>query len=176
MEADRGVCILQRPHRDGPPTASFPKDSYKDRLYTTGAAGYPGCKHIAGGIGEEKDFSEVIAHAKRCAAPVEIETRRESWAALPTIRCWLWRIRSWRPSSPAQSRNSSSWQAATAVPKSRNYYTELCQGPSEDAVILTAGCAKYKYQQAEPWRHRRNPPGTGCRPVQRFLFSWSSSP
>lgn len=50
-----------------------PKDSYKDRLYTTGAAGYPGCKHIPGGIGEEKDFSDLIAHAKRCAPPQEIE-------------------------------------------------------------------------------------------------------
>ena len=50
-----------------------PKDSYKERLYTTGAAGYPGCKHIAGGVGTEKDFSALIAHAKRCAPPAEIE-------------------------------------------------------------------------------------------------------
>ena len=42
-----------------------PKDSYKDRLYTTGAAGYPGCKHIPGEIGEQKDFSSLIAHAKK---------------------------------------------------------------------------------------------------------------
>ena len=51
-----------------------PKDSYKDRLYTTGAAGYPGCTHIPGEIGEQKDFSVIIEHAKRCAAPTEIET------------------------------------------------------------------------------------------------------
>ena len=50
-----------------------PKDSYKDRLYTTGAAGYPGCRHIPGGIGEEKDFSAIIEHAKRCAPPEQIE-------------------------------------------------------------------------------------------------------
>ena len=50
-----------------------PKDSYKDRLYTTGAAGYPGCKHIPGDIGEEKDFSGIIEHAKHCAPPAEIE-------------------------------------------------------------------------------------------------------
>ena len=50
-----------------------PKDSYKDRLYTTGAAGYPGCKHIPGGIGEEKDFSALIAQAKICPPPQEIE-------------------------------------------------------------------------------------------------------
>ena len=51
-----------------------PKDSYKDRLYTTGAAGYPGCVHIPGGIGETKDFSALIEHAKRCAPPAELET------------------------------------------------------------------------------------------------------
>ena len=51
-----------------------PKESYRERLYTTGAAGYPGCKHISGGIGEEKDFSELIEHAKRCAPPIGLET------------------------------------------------------------------------------------------------------
>ena len=51
-----------------------PKDSYKDRLYTTGAAGYPGCTHIPGEIGEQKDFSAIIEHAKKCSAPTEIET------------------------------------------------------------------------------------------------------
>lgn len=51
-----------------------PKDSYKHRLYTTGAAGYPGCPHIPGEIGEKKDFSVMIEHARRCPAPTEIET------------------------------------------------------------------------------------------------------
>ena len=51
-----------------------PKDSYKDRLYTTGAAGYPGCTHIPGEIGKRKDFSAIIEHAKRCPAPTEIKT------------------------------------------------------------------------------------------------------
>ncbi len=50
-----------------------PRDSYKDRLYTTGAAGYPGCRHILGEIGEEKDFTGIIEHAKRCTPPVELE-------------------------------------------------------------------------------------------------------
>ena len=50
-----------------------PKDSYKDRLYTTGATGYPGCKHISGEIGEEKDFSSIIEQAKHCTPPEEIE-------------------------------------------------------------------------------------------------------
>ncbi len=71
-----------------------PKDSYKDRLYTTGAAGYPGCKHIAGEIGEKKDFSEIIEQAKHCAAPAEIEQARSS-VVLPTTRCWLWLTPLW---------------------------------------------------------------------------------
>ena len=50
-----------------------PKESYKDRLYTTGAAGFPGCPHIPGGVGEKKDFSALIAHAKKCAPPEELE-------------------------------------------------------------------------------------------------------
>lgn len=50
-----------------------PKDSYKDRLFTTGASGYPGCKHIEGEIGQEKDFSQIIALAKTCRPPEEIE-------------------------------------------------------------------------------------------------------
>ncbi|MEE0986765.1 MAG: hydroxylamine reductase, partial [Succinivibrionaceae bacterium] len=51
-----------------------PKDSYKDRMFTTGAAGYPGVKHIDAPYGEKKDFSEIIELAKKCAAPTEIET------------------------------------------------------------------------------------------------------
>lgn len=51
-----------------------PLESYKDRVYTTGAVGFPGCKHIPGGVGEEKDFSALIAHAKQCPAPTELET------------------------------------------------------------------------------------------------------
>ena len=51
-----------------------PKESYKDRLYTTGMTGFPGCVHIEGDIGEEKDFSRIIEHAKRCAPPEEIES------------------------------------------------------------------------------------------------------
>ncbi|MDZ5038439.1 hydroxylamine reductase, partial [Clostridium perfringens] len=50
-----------------------PRNSYKDRIYTTGAAGFVGCKHIEGVDGAAKDFSEIIEHAKKCQAPVEIE-------------------------------------------------------------------------------------------------------
>src|SRR5690606_3733890 len=51
-----------------------PADSYKDRIYTTGATGFPGVKHIPGEIGDEKDFSEIIALAKKSPAPTELET------------------------------------------------------------------------------------------------------
>ena len=64
-----------------------PLESYKDRVYTTGAVGFPGCKHIPGGVGEEKDFSALIAHAKQNWKQVK------SLAVLLTIRYWLWQIR-----------------------------------------------------------------------------------
>ena len=69
-----------------------PKDSYKDRLYTTGAAGYPGCTYINGGIGGKKDFSVIIQHAKRCEPPTGIE-QGQIVGASPMHRCWRWQIR-----------------------------------------------------------------------------------
>ena len=56
-----------------------PKESYKDRLYTTGATGFPGCKHITGGVGEKKDFSALIEHAKKCAAHRDRDRRDHRW-------------------------------------------------------------------------------------------------
>jgi hydroxylamine reductase (hybrid-cluster protein) len=63
-----------------------PKDSYKDRVYTTSVVGFPGLKHIPDGAeGKSKDFREFIAHAKKCPPPVEIETGK-SWEVLLIIR------------------------------------------------------------------------------------------
>ena len=93
-----------------------PLDSYKGRLYTTGAAGYPGCPHIPGGIGERKDFSALIEHAKRCAPPSRSKQAR-SPAALRTRRCSRWPAKWWTPSEAGPSGNSLSWRAATAAPR-----------------------------------------------------------
>ena len=123
-----------------------PKDSYKDRLYTTGAAGYPGCTHIPGEIGEQKDFSVIIEHAKRCAAPTEIETGELIGGfahaqvlaladqVVDAVKCGA--IKKFVVMAGCDGRA-----------KSREYYTEFAKALPKDAVILTAGCAKYKYNK-----------------------------
>lgn len=123
-----------------------PKDSYKDRLYTTGAAGYPGCKHIPGEIGEEKDFSELIAHAKRCAPPTELEQgeivggfahNQVLALADPIVEA----VKS------GAIKKFVVMAGCDGRAKSRNYYTEFAEALPKDAVILTAGCAKYRYNK-----------------------------
>lgn len=73
-----------------------PKDSYKNRIYTTGAVRYPGCPHIDGVIGETKDFSLLIEQAKHCAPPTELEQEPLSEAS-PMHRYSPWQTRSSMP-------------------------------------------------------------------------------
>ena len=120
------------------------KDSYKDRLFTTGATGYPGCKHIPGEIGEEKDFSEIIALAKTCPAPIEIESGEiiggfahnqvEALADKIVDAVKSGAIKKFVVMSGCDGRM-----------KSRSYYTEFAEALPKDTVILTSGCAKYRY-------------------------------
>ena len=125
-----------------------PKDSYKDRLYTTGAAGYPGCKHIPGGIGEEKDFSDLIAHAKRCAPPQEIEQGEiVGGFAHAQVRALADKIVEAVKSGAI--RKFVVMAGCDGRAKSREYYTEFAKALPQDAVILTAGCAKYKYNKLD---------------------------
>ena len=123
-----------------------PKDSYKARLYTTGAAGYPGCKHISGEIGEEKDFSAIIEQAKHCAAPEEIE-RGEiiGGFAHNQVRALADDIVTAVKSGAI--RKFVVMAGCDGRMKSRNYYTDFAKALPKDTVILTAGCAKYKYNK-----------------------------
>ena len=123
-----------------------PSDSYRDRLYTTGAAGYPGCTHIAGGIGEQKDFSVIIEHAKKCEPPTQIETgeivggfAHEQMAALADQVV--------EAVKSGAIRKFVVMAGCDGRAKSREYYTEFAKALPKDAVILTAGCAKYKYNK-----------------------------
>ncbi len=125
-----------------------PKDSYKDRLYTTGAAGYPGCKHIPGGIGEEKDFSELIEHAKRCAPPTELEQGEIVGGfahnqVLALADAVVGAVKS------GAIKKFVVMAGCDGRAKSRNYYTDFAQALPKDTVILTAGCAKYKYNKLD---------------------------
>jgi len=125
-----------------------PKDSYKDRLYTTGAAGYPGCRHIAGGIGEEKDFSEIIAHAKRCAPPTEIESGEiVGGFAHAQVLALADQVVAAVKSGAIQKFVVMAGCDGRA--RSRSYYTDFARALPKDTVILTAGCAKYRYNKLE---------------------------
>lgn len=123
-----------------------PAASYKNRLWTTGATGFPGCKHIKGGYGEKKDFSAIIEQAQTCPPPTELETgsitggfAHEQVFALaePVVEAVKsGAIRKFVVMAGCDGRH-----------KSRDYYTEFAERLPKDVVILTAGCAKYKYNK-----------------------------
>lgn len=123
-----------------------PKDSYKDRLYTTGAAGYPGCKHFSGEIGEEKDFSAIIEQAKHCAAPEEIE-RGEIIGGFAHNQVLALADDIVTAVKSGAIRKFVVMAGCDGRMKSRNYYTDFAKALPKDTVILTAGCAKYKYNK-----------------------------
>ena len=123
-----------------------PKDSYKDRLYTTGAAGYPGCKHISGEIGEEKDFSAIIEQAKHCAAPEEIE-RGEIIGGFAHNQVLALADDIVTAVKSGAIRKFVVMAGCDGRMKSRNYYTDFAKALPKDTVILTAGCAKYRYNK-----------------------------
>lgn len=125
-----------------------PKDSYRDRLYTTGAAGYPGCRHIPGGIGEEKDFSALIRHAKACQPPQEIE-RGEIVGGFAHAQVLALADQIVEAVTSGAIRKFVVMAGCDGRAKSRNYYTEFAKALPRDAVILTAGCAKYKYNKLD---------------------------
>jgi len=125
-----------------------PKDSYKDRLYTTGAAGYPGCTHIKGEIGASKDFSALIEQAKHCAPPEELEQGEIIGGFAHNQVLSL-------ADSIVEAVKSGAIKKFVVMAgcdgraNSRNYYTDFAKALPKDAVILTAGCAKYKYNKLQ---------------------------
>lgn len=125
-----------------------PKESYKGRLYTTGAVGFPGCSHIEAGPDGRKDFSESIEQAKKCPAPKELETGRIvggfahnqvlSLADQIVAAVKSGAIKKFVVMAGCDGRS-----------KARNYYTDFAKALPKDTVILTAGCAKYKYNKLD---------------------------
>lgn len=123
-----------------------PKDSYKDRLYTTGAAGYPGCTYINGGIGGKKDFSVIIQHAKRCEPPVGIE-QGQIVGGFAHAQVLALADKVVDAVKSGKIRKFIVMAGCDGRAKSRTYYTDFAKALSEDTVILTAGCAKYRYNK-----------------------------
>ncbi len=125
-----------------------PEESYKDRLFTTGATGYPGCKHIDGAYGQTKDFSEIIALAKKCKAPTEIE-RGEIVGGFAHEQVFALADDVVNAVKSGAIKKFVVMAGCDGRAKSREYYSEFAKALPKDAVILTAGCAKYKYNKLD---------------------------
>lgn len=125
-----------------------PKDSYKDRLYTTGAAGYVGCTHIKGESEDNKDFSAIIEHAKKCKAPTEIETG-EIVGGFAHAQVFALADAVVEAVKTGAIKKFFVMAGCDGRAKSRNYYTDFAKTLPKDTVILTAGCAKYKYNKLD---------------------------
>ena len=123
-----------------------PKDSYKDRLYTTGAAGYPGCTYINGGIGGKKDFSVIIQHAKRCEPPTGIE-QGQIVGGFAHAQVLALADKVVDAVKSGKIRKFVVMAGCDGRAKSRTYYTDFAKVLPEDTVILTSGCAKYRYNK-----------------------------
>ncbi|HQC38838.1 MAG TPA: hydroxylamine reductase, partial [Thermotogota bacterium] len=124
-----------------------PKESYKDRVYVTGIVGFSGLKSIpAREPGKKKDFSAIIAQAKTCKPPVEIETGEiVGGFAHETVFGLADKVIS--AIKAGQIKKFIVMAGCDARMKSREYYTEFAQKLPKDTVILTAGCAKYRYNK-----------------------------
>ena len=125
-----------------------PKDSYKDRLYTTGAAGYPGCPHIPGKIGERKDFFLIIEQAKQCQPPAPIENG-EIIGGFAHEQVLALADQIVEAVKSGAIKKFVVMAGCDGRAKSRNYYTDFAKALPKDTVILTAGCAKYKYNKLD---------------------------
>ena len=124
-----------------------PKDSYKDRVYTTSVVAFPGVKHIPDRKpGQQKDFSGIIEHAKSCQAPQELETGTiPGGFAHGTIMSVADKVVEAVKSGAIK--RFFVMAGCDGRHKSRSYFTELAEKLPDDTIILTAGCAKYRYNK-----------------------------
>jgi len=124
-----------------------PTSTYNDRIYTTGASGFAGFRHIADRKdGLAKDFSPIIEHAKRCASPTEIETG-EIIGGFAHAQVFALADKVVEAVKSGAIRKFFVMAGCDGRMKDRNYYTEFAQALPKDTVILTAGCAKYRYNK-----------------------------
>ena len=123
-----------------------PADSYKDRLFTTGASGVPGCTHIERDENGHKDFSQMIELAKSCKAPIEIE-KGEIIGGFAHAQVFALADQVVEAVKSGAIRKFFVMAGCDGRQKSRDYYTDFANALPKDTVILTAGCAKYKYNK-----------------------------
>jgi len=126
-----------------------PKDSYKDRVYMTGVVGFEGLKYIPEGEnGNAKDFTELITHAKKCSAPEKLEDGEITVGFAHNAALGV-------ADKIVEAVNSGKIKRFVVMAgcdgrhKEREYYTEFAKALPRDTVILTAGCAKYRYNKLD---------------------------
>ncbi|WP_105176672.1 hydroxylamine reductase [Clostridium cagae] len=124
----------------------IPKESYKNRLFTTGATGMPGCPHIEADSKGIKDFSKVIEIAKKCNAPTEIE-KGQIVGGFAHNQVLALADKVVDAVKTGAIKRFFVMAGCDGRAKSRNYYTDFAEKLPKDTVILTAGCAKYKYNK-----------------------------
>ncbi len=123
--------------------------SYFDKVYTTGAAGFTGFKHIADRpAGGQKDFSQIIEHAKKCTPPVEIE-KGEIIGGFAHNQVIALADKVVEAVKSGAIKKFFVMAGCDGRFKDRNYYTEFAQALPKDTIILTAGCAKYRYNKLQ---------------------------
>lgn len=123
-----------------------PKTDYIDRIYTTGAAGFPGCKHIKADENGHKDFTEIIEHAKKCKAPVQIE-EGELVGGFAHNQVLALKDKVVDAVKSGAIKRFVVMGGCDGRQKGRSYYTEFAEKLPKDTVILTAGCTKYRYNK-----------------------------
>lgn len=128
-----------------PPTS---RESYKERMFTTGAAGFIGCKHIEKDENGHKDFSEIIEMAKKCKAPTEIE-KGEIIGGFAHAQVFALADKVVEAVKTGAIKKFFVMAGCDGRAKSRDYYTDFAKALPKDTVILTAGCAKYKYNKLD---------------------------
>lgn len=121
-----------------------PKDSYKNRVFTTGAVGFPGCPHIEAKADGTKDFSAIIEMAKKCAAPTELE-QGQIVGGFAHAQVMAVADKVIEAVKAGAIKKFVVMAGCDGRMKSREYYTEFAKALPKDTIILTAGCAKYKY-------------------------------
>jgi len=126
-----------------------PRDSYKDRVYTTGVVGFEGLKHIPDRVeGKAKDFTKIIEHAKRCAAPEPIEKGEITIGFAHNAVIGL-ADKIVEAVKTGAIKRFVVMAGCDGRHRERTYYTEFAQALPSNTVILTAGCAKYRYNKLD---------------------------
>ena len=124
----------------------LPNANYKDRVFTANSTGYPGWKHIASDAKGHKDFSEVIEMARHCQAPEAIE-QGEIIGGFAHNQVTALADKVVEAVKSGAIRKFVVMSGCDGRMKSRNYYTDFAEALPKDVVILTSGCAKYKYNK-----------------------------